>query len=83
MRNTHGDTSPELRLSRACPFRSLHLSYHILLITCFPDRQSRYPNGLYLISFRFARMCGDDTFWMAEHHFQPEGPKARNSSRTS
>jgi hypothetical protein len=42
---------------------------------CFPDFESRNVNRLHLISVRPARARGYDTFWMAEHHFQP---KARN-----
>jgi alkanesulfonate monooxygenase SsuD/methylene tetrahydromethanopterin reductase-like flavin-dependent oxidoreductase (luciferase family) len=43
---------------------------------CFPDPESRNFNRLCLISFRSrarARMRRYDTFWMAEHDFQPEG----------
>jgi len=39
---------------------------------CFSDPDSRNLNRLRLISFRLARMRGYDTFWMAEHHFQPD-----------
>jgi hypothetical protein len=43
---------------------------------CFPDLDSREFQSVApdLFSPRaHARVCGYDTFWMAEHHFQPEG----------
>jgi hypothetical protein len=43
--------------------------------SCFPDPEYKNLNLFRLISLRLARtrMRDYDTFWMAEHHFQPEG----------
>jgi alkanesulfonate monooxygenase SsuD/methylene tetrahydromethanopterin reductase-like flavin-dependent oxidoreductase (luciferase family) len=59
-----GLSMPVAEIAFPCPVRP-----------CFPDLASSNLNGLRLISFLLAhaRKRDDDTFWMAEHHFQPEG----------
>ena len=43
--------------------------------SCFLDPEVRNFNRLHLISFHLSRtrVCRLRHFWMAQHHFQPEG----------
>src|SRR5580704_4383526 len=65
----------QLRPSEACPCQSLPLPCRVLLaLFSRPGLEEFQSVARDLFSPRaHARVCGYETFWMAEHHFQTEG----------